>query len=44
MCMPAGFDKQVVRFHFAETRIARFDGKKKSIVGHATETVPVKMG
>ena len=30
---PAGFEKQVVRFHFAETRIARFDGEKKSIVG-----------
>ncbi len=32
---PAGFEKQVVCFHFTETRIARFDGEKKSVVGHA---------
>src|SRR2546430_6720649 len=41
---PAGFDKQVVCFHFTETRIARFDGEKKSVVGHAAETVPVENG
>src|SRR5437588_6595006 len=41
---PAGFQKQIVCFHFTETRIARFDGEKKSIVGHAAETVPVENG
>ena len=41
---PAGFEKQVVCFHFTETRIARFDGEKKSVVGHARETIPVKNG
>src|SRR5690348_15376059 len=39
---PTGFDQQIVRFHFAETRIARFDGKEKAVVGDAAETVPVK--
>ena len=42
MCCPPVFEKQVVRFHFSETRIARFDGEKKSVVGHAAETFPVE--
>src|SRR5436190_11857745 len=41
---PAGYDQQVVRFRFAETRIARFDGKEKAVIGDAAETVPVKKG
>src|SRR5207249_12112634 len=41
---PAGFLQQVVRFHFAETRIARFDGKEKAVISDAAETVPVKNG
>src|SRR5207253_6392060 len=41
---PAGFEKQIVCFHFTETRIARFDGEKKSVVGRAAETVPVENG
>src|SRR5262249_24497204 len=39
---PAGFDQQAVRFRLAETRIARFDGQEKAIIGHPTETVPVE--
>src|SRR5207248_6870456 len=27
---PAGFEKQIVGFYFAETRIARFDSEEKS--------------
>src|SRR5205809_7739093 len=41
---PAGFDKQIVGFHFTETRIARFDGEKKSVVGRTRKTVPVEYG
>src|SRR5437764_11353079 len=41
---PAGLDKQIVCFHFTETGIARFDGEKKSVVGCASETVPVENG
>src|SRR5437764_13787076 len=41
---PAGFKKQVMWFHFTETRVARFDREKKSVIGHAAETVPVEHG
>src|SRR5438067_10373501 len=41
---PAGHDQQVVRFRFAETRIARLDGKEKAVIGDAAETIPVKKG
>src|SRR5205823_831073 len=40
----AGFEQQIVCFHFAETRIARFDGEEKSIVGRTRKAVPVKNG
>src|SRR5260370_15409845 len=41
---PAGFEKQIVGFQFAKTRITRFDGEKKSVVSRASETVPVENG
>src|SRR2546430_2463554 len=41
---PAGFQQQILRFYFAETRIARFDGEEKSVVGGAGKTIPVKNG
>src|SRR5205814_8722973 len=41
---PAGFEEQIVSFYFAKTRIARFDGEEKSVVGRASETVPVEHG
>src|SRR5437763_13032751 len=41
---PAGFEKQIVCFCFTETRIARFNGEEKSIVGRARETIPVENG
>src|SRR5438477_5068302 len=40
----AGFQKQIMRFHFAKTRIARFDGEEKSVVGGARKAVPVENG
>src|SRR5690242_15271769 len=40
----AGFDQQIVRFDFAEPRIACFDGEEKTVVSDAAETVPVKHG
>ena len=42
MCCPPVFREAVARFHFGETRIARFDGEEKSVVGHAAETIPVE--
>src|SRR5438552_19128481 len=41
---PTGFDKQIVCFHLTETRIARIDGEKKSVVGGAGKTIPAENG
>ena len=40
--LAAAFVQEFARFHFGETRVARFDHKEKSIVGDATETFPVE--
>src|SRR6266487_6636088 len=40
--LPAAFLEQFTRFHFAESRIARFDHKKEPIVGGALEALPVE--
>src|SRR5437763_7150802 len=36
--------EQGLSFLLAETRIARFNGEEKAVVGHAGETVPVEHG
>src|SRR5438132_1825611 len=42
--LPAGLLEQVARFVFVETRIARFDREKKSVVSHTRKPVPIEDG
>src|ERR1051326_429243 len=39
---PASVCQQIVCFYFAETGIARFNGKEKTVVSDTAETLPVK--
>src|SRR5438876_6989634 len=40
--LPAGLFEQVTRFVLVETRIARFDPEKKSVVSHARKPIPIE--
>src|SRR5438045_7154513 len=39
---PPGFRKQIVRFHFTETRIERLDRQEKSVIRCAAQSAPVE--